>query len=213
VTIDIESLVQTLPKRLPVFPLGGAVLLPGSVLPLHIFEPRYRTMVQDVLDGDRLLAMGFLLNCSSEEYESEPPFRDVVCVGHLVHHEPMPDGRSNIALLGVTAAVATDVMDDRPYRTAMVAARPDRLGPGVDCTDKIARAFEGTVSDGSDLAALKAQIGSLLGQEGLSAALINTCALNSTIKPLHKQELLEEPDVAKRLEMLLQFLERPWQWN
>ncbi|MCZ6786996.1 MAG: LON peptidase substrate-binding domain-containing protein [Planctomycetota bacterium] len=212
-TIDIKSLVEALPQRLPVFPLKGAVLLPGSVLPLHIFEPRYRTMVQDVLDGDRLLAVGFLMDCSTEEYESEPPFREIVCVGHLVHHEPMPDGRSNIALLGVTAGVATRVLDDRPYRTAMVAARPDHLDPSVDCAEMITRAFKSTVSDGSDIEALKTQIGPLVGQEGLSAALINTCALNSTIKPWHKQELLEEPDMLKRLEMLLQFLERRWQWN
>ena len=212
-TIVVVSLIEALPKRLPVFPLKGGVLMPGSMLPLHIFEPRYRTLVKDILDGDRLVAMGCLMSCSPVEFEFEPPFREIVCVGHLVHHEPMPDGRSNIALLGVTAGVATGVQDDRPYRTAMVAARPDRMDPDADCADKIARAFESTVSDGSDIEALKARIGSLVGKEGLSAALINTCALSSTIKPLHKQELLEEPDVLRRLEMLLQFLERPWQWN
>ena len=106
IDINIDEITHAFPKRLPVFPLNSAVLLPGAVLPLHIFEPRYREMVTDMLAAESLVAMAYLEPCDPEVYETRPPFRRTVCVGRLLHHEALENGRSNIALLGIAAGTA-----------------------------------------------------------------------------------------------------------
>ncbi|WP_116090305.1 LON peptidase substrate-binding domain-containing protein [Sphingomonas crusticola] len=83
--------------RLSIFPLSGALLLPGAYLPLHIFEPRYRALVSDALARDRQIAMIQPLPGESEEH---PALFDVGCVGKIGHVEALPDGRFNLILEG-----------------------------------------------------------------------------------------------------------------
>ncbi|HWI84993.1 MAG TPA: LON peptidase substrate-binding domain-containing protein [Sphingomonas sp.] len=85
--------------RLSIFPLGGALLLPGSYLPLHIFEPRYRALVSDALARDRRIAMIQPLPGEGEEH---PALFKVGCVGKIGHVEAMPDGRFNLVLEGLS---------------------------------------------------------------------------------------------------------------
>ena len=91
---------------LPVFPLSGTVLFPNTVLPLHIFEPRYRAMVADALEGDRLIAV-VLAKGSTEPGES-PEIYDVAGCGRIIHHEELPDGRYNILVQGLARVVLTE---------------------------------------------------------------------------------------------------------
>ena len=211
--IDLGEIARTFPKRVPVFPLPNAVLFPSAVLPLHIFEPRYQKMLADVLANDRLLALGHLKQCDTDEYKAGPPFREIVCVGHVVHHRPLAEGRSNIALFGVSAGTASEIRDDEPYRTASIELRQDSCDPSVDCSQRILRAFEKSVPGESSLKDLQEQLAPLSGREGLTAALVNTCALTAPIRAREKQALLEEQDVLVRLDHLLEYLERRWQWN
>ena len=85
--------------RLSIFPLGGALLLPGSFLPLHIFEPRYRALVSDALARDRRIAM---IQPLPGEADQRPDLFEVGCVGKIGHVEALPDGRFNIVLEGLT---------------------------------------------------------------------------------------------------------------
>ena len=85
--------------RLSIFPLGGALLLPGSYLPLHIFEPRYRALVSDSLARDRRIAM---IQPLPGEGDQHPDLFEVGCVGKIGHVEALPDGRFNIVLEGLT---------------------------------------------------------------------------------------------------------------
>ena len=78
---DFESITGQFPREVPVFPLPETVLFPGSLLPLHVFEPRYRQLVDDLRDGDGLLAIGLLDRCDPSEYEQAPPFLPTVCIG------------------------------------------------------------------------------------------------------------------------------------
>jgi Lon protease-like protein len=210
---DFESIIGQFPREVPVFPLPETVLFPGSLLPLHVFEPRYRRMVDDLLAGDGLLAVGLLDRCDATEYERAPPFLPTVCVGKLVHHEPLEDGRSNIALIGISAGFAEPVESGQPYRVADVDLLADQLDIDAEHAGKLERAYARTVQAPGGLDGLKVQLGQFLDTERLPAALINTCALTAPIFPRDKLGLLEERSLARRLDRLIEFLERPWQWN
>lgn len=82
-------------KRLPIFPLTGAVLFPGMQLPLHIFEPRYRAMVGDALIRDRLIAM-----IQPQRAVEGAPLYQVGCIGRIGEIQAMDDGRYNLILEG-----------------------------------------------------------------------------------------------------------------
>ena len=83
--------------RVPIFPLPGAILFPRSQLPLHIFEPRYRDMVRDAIDGGGQIAM---IQPHRLDDDNLAPLYSVGCVGELVGVEELDDGRYNIVLLG-----------------------------------------------------------------------------------------------------------------
>lgn len=83
--------------RVPLFPLPGAILFPRSQLPLHIFEPRYREMVRDAIDGAGRIGM---IQPHRLDDDNEAPLYNVGCVGEIVGLEELEDGRFNIVLLG-----------------------------------------------------------------------------------------------------------------
>ena len=83
--------------RAPLFPLPGAILFPRSQLPLHIFEPRYREMVRDAIDGPGRIAM---IQPHRLDDDNQAPLYNIGCVGDVVGVEELDDGRFNIVLLG-----------------------------------------------------------------------------------------------------------------
>ena len=211
--LDMDDALKGFPRRVPVFPLAGVVLFPGALLPLHIFEPRYRTMVDDALAGDRLISLGLLKQCSPEEYESEPPFHDIVCVGQIVHHEPLDDGCSNIALIGLSAARAQILGGDKPYSVAQLDLLSDRDDSTPNQLVKLGDVMGDSLPGNTDLAGLRDQLSQFWSEERLPSALVNTCALTAPVFPVHKLELLEERSLSRRAERLIELIERPWQWN
>jgi uncharacterized protein len=104
--------------RVPIFPLPGAILFPRSQLPLHIFEPRYRDMVRDAIDGGGQIAM---IQPQRPDDDNEAPLFAVGCVGELVGVEELEDGRFNIVLLGSHRfRLVREVDVDAIYRCAEV---------------------------------------------------------------------------------------------
>ena len=86
---------------LPLFPLPNVVLFPGVLLPLHIFEPRYRAMTADVLASDRRIGIVLLRAGWKDDYEGRPPIHEVGTAGVIEHSARLDDGRYNIVLRGV----------------------------------------------------------------------------------------------------------------
>ena len=183
---EIEALLRSFPRPLPVFPLAGVVLFPGAVLPLHIFEPRYRVMLGDALAGDRLITMALLKQCDPEEYEASPPFHETVCVGRVIQHEPLEEGQANIALLGLSAGRAEPLESEHPYRTARVELLTDRFATDESHERKLEDAFRRVLPGHGDLDGLRKQLSGLMGGEQLPAALINTCALTAPLFAVDK---------------------------
>lgn len=107
-------------RAMPLFPLDHVTLLPQQVLPLHIFEPRYRQMVEHALDESGQIAMGvFEGEQWKQQYHGRPPVRPAVCVGQIVQHEKLPDGRYNLIVQGVCRGRIIEELppdDERLYR-------------------------------------------------------------------------------------------------
>lgn len=103
---------------LPLFPLPGTVFFPHTLLPLHVFEPRYRQMTEHVLDGDGLMAV--VLQKHDDERGDLSDLHRTAGLGRVVHHERLPDGRFHILLQGIARVSLIEElpMDGRLYRRA-----------------------------------------------------------------------------------------------
>lgn len=111
-------------RPLPLFPLNQVTLMPQQVAPLHIFEPRYRQMVKHALDASGQIAMAVFDGDEwKQQYHGRPAIKPAVCLGHIVQHETLGDGRYNILVQGICRARIIrelDADDDHLYRRAML---------------------------------------------------------------------------------------------
>lgn len=108
---------KDLPAVIPLFPLPEVLLLPGGMLPLNIFEPRYLAMVRDTLGADRMI--GMIQPLSGEDRAGDPPLYDTGCAGRISRFEETPDGRFLISLKGVCRFdVAEELAPRDGYRRA-----------------------------------------------------------------------------------------------
>jgi len=114
---------QDLPAVIPLFPLPNVVLFPHLLLPLHIFEPRYRAMTQDALDGAGLIGMVLLRPGWEDVYLGRPAVHLTGTVGEIRESDALPDGRFNIVLAGLREFEVSEEHADRAYRYATVAWR------------------------------------------------------------------------------------------
>src|SRR5437763_13593816 len=113
-------------ELLPLFPLPNVVLFPNVFLPLHIFEPRYREMVADAVDADRMIGMVLLRPGWDRDYEGRPPIYPIGCSGVITHVERLPDGRYNMVLRGVARFRVLADDHERSYRRGILGPLPDR---------------------------------------------------------------------------------------
>lgn len=109
----------------PLFPLPGIFFFPGQILPLHVFEPRYRQMIEDSLDGPGRLVIATVAEKDRSELHNDPPVMSTAGIGEIARHERMADGRFLIWLCGLCRVRAEEVVSDRPYRCAKVSPLPE----------------------------------------------------------------------------------------
>jgi Lon protease-like protein len=114
------------------FPLPNLVLFPHVVQGLHLFEPRYRHLAADTLAGDGLFALAVLKPGWESDYDGAPALESYACLGHVLRHEKLPDGRYNLHLRGVTRIrLHEEIETDSPYRLARSTVVPDVLSDDV----------------------------------------------------------------------------------
>lgn len=189
--------------RVPIFPLAGALLFPRSHLPLHIFEPRYRAMVQDAMAGDRLIAM-----VQPRGGSEPPPVFDIGCLGQIAGCEELEDGRFNIVLEGIGRfRIAREAMVETLYRQ-VDADRSPFDADGEDCEPLgIAQRAEIERESRSYADAL----GYAVDWEAVARLddemLVNGIAQIAPLDVGSKQALLEAPDLAARADLLVQFMQ------
>jgi Lon protease-like protein len=117
-------------RWIPLFPLPNCVLFPGVVQPLHIFEPRYREMVGEALQGQSAIAMALLIPGWEASYYGNPKVHPVVCVGQVLAHERQDDGKYNLLLHGVSRARLRCEQKQGLYRAALLEPLPDHSTVG-----------------------------------------------------------------------------------
>jgi ATP-dependent Lon protease len=128
-----ESLAE-----LPIFPLPRVTLFPGTVLPLHVFEPRYRALVADCMKGERAFALVTLADAASTNTpDAPPPFHPIACVGEITELQHMPDGRANLLLEGRARVRLEELPFRAPYRRC-VAQELDSVESQVASADILA---------------------------------------------------------------------------
>ena len=132
---DPEPLTEADLTRIPVFPLPRLVFFPGTTLPLHLFEKRYRTMIEDCLAaGPKALVVAMLEPGHDAEYDHQPPMKVVASAGRIVGHDKLPDGRHNIVLHGMTRVRLRELpMEGCLYRRATATPLTDEgTAPNAD---------------------------------------------------------------------------------
>ncbi|MCM2269773.1 MAG: LON peptidase substrate-binding domain-containing protein [Thermoanaerobaculia bacterium] len=186
---------------LPLFPLPNVVLFPDTLLPLHIFEPRYRQLIADLLarpEAERWIGMVLSARSAAGGRELLEPG----CAGRLVAHEPLPDGRSNIVLAGETRFRIAREVSGKPYRQAIVEPLGEQI-PSLDAERaeathaellRLAASVVGAAGGKApiDLASLAG-----LGSPRRLPALVNRLAAQLDLPTLRQQTLLAEPPLAR----------------
>ena len=186
---------------LPLFPLPDTVLFPGMPLPLHIFEHRYRTMVEDALRDHGSIGMTLLRPGWEEDYERSPPIYPVGCSGAIASHDRLEDGRYNIVLRGQTRFRVLGEREGAPYRVAEVETLVDEPGSATALDDLRKRVL-------STIARAAQGPGSLVLQGELPHdLLVNALSQSLGLRPVEKQSLLDCDTLEARYDRLLEILE------
>ena len=188
----------TLPATIPIFPLPDVVLFPNSTRPLHIFEPRYRAMVADALEGDSIIGMILLQPGNEAEYEGRPPFYAVGCAGVIIAAEELPDGRYNIVLGGLVKFRVLSEDANRPYRLAEVEALPEAVSDRPLLAQRRQQLEEALLSVSPGMQLPPSDFSDEEVIDGLSLVL--------PLEPAERQELLEADGPVERALRLIRRL-------
>jgi Lon protease-like protein len=193
-----------LPPTLPIFPLPNVVLFPNVFLPLHIFEPRYREMVADALDGDRIIGMVLLRSGWEHDYEGRPPVYPVGCAGLITHSERLDDGRYNIVLRGFEKFRITSEDESRAYRIARVESMMETIRDGDrERMQRERRRLEALLVPQPEGRGADPKMPPSMADEDL----INALAQYLELEPVEKQALLERDGLLARCQSLIELLE------
>jgi len=198
------------PAKLPLFPLENVVLLPEGVIPLHVFEPRYRQMMEDALAGDRRIGMIAVRPERAHEMAGDPPLYQIGCAGFVAEHQRLADGRFHLMLRATHRfRIVRELPREagRLYRVAEVAALEERLGD----RDVALRARERVIELLVQLTARMLGPERSVDVEQLRALelaqLAGGVAQSVGLPTREKQALLEADTLAERLERLASALD------
>src|SRR5207237_10887791 len=115
----------------PLHPRADVCVCPHALLPLYVFEPRYRDLVRDALNEERLIAIANLEPGFEKDYQGRPPVRPIIDIGLIIGHEPLEDGRANILLRGVARArIEAELPPVEHYRRVRARTVADEFEPG-----------------------------------------------------------------------------------
>jgi Lon protease-like protein len=186
---------------LPLFPLPDTVLFPGMPLPLHIFEHRYRKMVEDALAIHGSIGISLLKPGWEEDYEGRPPIYPIGCSGSIAQHERLEDGRYNIVLRARSRFRVVEEHGGEPYRLATVETLSDPPGDEA-ALDPLRKQVVSTIAQAADGPRSLVLQGDLPHE-----ILVNALSQSLGLSPVERQSLLDCGTLVARYERLLEILE------
>jgi Lon protease-like protein len=193
-----------LASTIPIFPLPNVVLFPGVFLPLHIFEPRYREMVRDALEGDRVIGMVLLRPEGLGDYEGRPPVYPVGCAGLITHVERLADGRFNIILRGLQKFRIVGEDHHLAYRLAHIEELTDEWrGSERAVLQRERQKLDGLLRLAGEHLAPEPKLSDAIADEDL----INALAQYLDLEPLERLALLEREGALARCRALIELVE------
>jgi Lon protease-like protein len=193
-----------LPPQIPVFPLPNVVLFPNVFLPLHIFEPRYISMVADALAGDRIIGMALLRPGFEAQYEATPPIFPIGCAGLISHSESGADGRFNIVLRGIEKFRVVTEDTSLAYRRATVEPLDEPLPERDRLTLRNRRhRIEALLAVAMERTGAEPRFPPAVPDEDL----VNALAQYLDFEPLERQALLEREGILARCQGVIDLME------
>lgn len=187
------------------FPLPGLVMFPHAVLPLHIFEPRYRQMTEDALSGDRMIAIVQVRPKADWNGPDEPAIESVACLGKILQCDRLPDGRFNFLLQGRKRVRILRELD-RPtlYRQAEVEILEDLEPLLTPEKPELIALYRGVLSRAS--ADIDQEFDAMLDRDPPLGVITDLVAQSLGLPASLKQSLLEDRRVERRAEHLINIL-------
>jgi Lon protease-like protein len=202
----LYRLAKDLPPAIPVFPLAGALLLPGGRMPLNIFEPRYLQMIDQAMAGPRLIGMIQPSLDGALRDDGEPELCNVGCAGRIISLAETGDGRYLISLQGVCRfRIVQELAAKTPFRQCKIAPfladlEEDPAAAEVD-RPALLKAFRAYLQAND----LEADWESVSRAE--NGMLVNALSMMAPYGPAEKQALLEAPDLKTRADTLIAITE------
>ncbi|MAZ17636.1 LON peptidase substrate-binding domain-containing protein [Oricola sp.] len=200
------STAKDIPDCVPVFPLSGALLLPGGQMPLNIFEPRYLEMIDAALRGDRVIGMIQPKFSEDAGNSDRPKLCAVGCLGRVASFAESGDGRYLVSLQGICRfRVAEELNVRSPFRQCRISPFMSDLDEEGDASsvdrEALLRVFRAYL-DANDLEADWESV-----KRAGNDTLVNALSMMSPYGPAEKQALLEAPDLKSRAETLIAITE------
>ncbi|HEU4383751.1 MAG TPA: LON peptidase substrate-binding domain-containing protein [Anaeromyxobacteraceae bacterium] len=203
---SLRALVEGARSAVKVFPLPGAVVLPGTPMPLHVFEPRYRAMTADALAGDRVMAVA-TLRSAADAAQDRAPLHPIAGAAVIEADERLPDGRYHIVLRGASRVRLRRELDNgKPYREFAVDVLEDQYPEAPGAIRDRMEALEQAVYELTQVlppesgAPELAQMAARLRSPGRLADLVAAAVVSD---PEARLRVLEALEVTRRLELVL----------
>lgn len=206
-SLDLTNIskIDDFSGTIPLFPLSTVVLFPNTLLPLHIFEPRYKQMFNDVINAERMIGMALLKPGWQSNYYGNPDIFQIVGMGKVVSSETLDDGKLNIVLYGLRRVKIKEIVKDNPYRLARVDII-NNINENGEETHRVR--IEELISRWNFFLDRKEKSHKINVNANLPLDSL-TDSLATLIYPnvFDRQKLLEEQNVQKRAEMIIKDLE------
>lgn len=208
---DLSFCFEDFAGKVRLFPLPNLVLFPHVMQPLHVFEPRYRELLEDALAGDRLIAMAVLKPGWESEYEGRPSVYPVACLGRVATYHQLDDGTYNVLLLGLRRVrLLRELEPVRAFREADVELCEDCCPAEADSQRrtlqrKLREAFLKIIAT---MPEAREQLDQLLDGDVALGMLTDVISYMLELDPADKQSLLSEFDAGRRAELLLEHISR-----
>jgi Lon protease-like protein len=198
---ELDSVTETL-GRLKVFPLPQGVLLPGCGLPLHVFEPRYRAMVAEALQGDRVLAVAMLAPGWEDDYQGRPRLLPIAGVGLIEEARRLDDGRYDILVRGIARVrIDAEHRPEKPFREVVARLASEPTTHDVQQLELLRRAvLQVSQALPKGLAQALATAAARIDEPGVLCDVVAAALLEDATQ---LQAVLEAVDVEKRVQRVL----------
>lgn len=200
---DGETISVDFGKPMPIFPLAQVSLMPHQALPVHIFEPRYRALTRDALDGNRQLALAVYAGSHwKQDDDRGAPVRPAVCVSTIVQHHRLDDGRYNLLLQGVCRAQILREISPRehgkPYRVAFLKPVGVETEEDVMASERSRLNALFNATSLRDLRDAKTIVGHLADEDVPTSAILELVTFSVLPDPELRYRLLAEGDALRR---------------